>query len=325
MRNVVFLLVALLWATIAVDSAGAQSALAVLGKDYTFPNKLEGLPTKLSDFPDLQIHRFETTDGVKPAYWEAGRGKPLIFVPGWSANGAEYSNVMYLLREHYHVYVLDPRNQGLSQKVNYGNRVYRYSMDLHEFIDHIGAKSAYYRGWSMGASILWGYIHLFGTRGIEKAVFIDEPPSIISRSGMTPQERLNAGVIADNPQEVLSAMSASTGYSLMERFNAMDSPYFANPEQFAGTLVPTDPVAITRIQFDHMSIDWRDVLTRKINVPTAIFTGDYSANLPSQRWMHAVIPNSTLFVYSKAEQGDHFLAFKNPVKFVNDLQQFLDR
>ncbi len=29
--------------------------------------------------------------------------------------------------------------------------------------------------------------------------------------------------------------------------------------------------------------------------------------------------------YSKAEHGDHFLMFKNPVKFTKDLQAFLDR
>jgi len=133
----------------------AEPALSVLGKDYVFPHKIEGLPAKLSDFKDLQINFFQTNDGVKLAYWEAGKGKPLIFIPGWSANGAEYINVMYLLREHYHVYVLDPRNQGLSQKVDFGMRIPRYSMDLKEFRDHIGVKSAFYCGWSMGASVLW--------------------------------------------------------------------------------------------------------------------------------------------------------------------------
>jgi len=82
-------------------NALAAPALEVLGKDYTFPNKLNGLPAKLSDFKNLQINSFQTSDGVKLAYWEAGKGKPLIFIPGWSANGAEYINVMYLLSQHY--------------------------------------------------------------------------------------------------------------------------------------------------------------------------------------------------------------------------------
>jgi hypothetical protein len=68
--------------------AFAAPAIDVLGKDFQFPNVVEGLPARLSDFKDLQINSFETTDGVTLSYWEAGQGKPLVFVPGWSANGA---------------------------------------------------------------------------------------------------------------------------------------------------------------------------------------------------------------------------------------------
>ena len=80
--------------------AFAAPAIDVLGKDYVFPNKIEGLPAKLSDFGGLQINSFQTSDGVKLSYWEAGSGRPLIFIPGWSANGAEYINVMYLLAKN---------------------------------------------------------------------------------------------------------------------------------------------------------------------------------------------------------------------------------
>ena len=309
---------------LAAGQLAAAPAISVLGRDFTFPNKIDGLPQKLSDFKDLQINFFQTSDGVKLAYWEAGSGKPLIFVPAWSASGANYINVLYLLSKHYHVYVLDERNQGLSEKVDFGNRIYRYSMDLREFNEHIGVKSAYYCGWSMGVSILYGYIDLFGTEGIEKLVLIDEPPSILSRPGMTPDDRLQSGAIADSVQDVGVVMSAHTGTSLMERYNAMDSLAYANSEAFARAMVPVDMAAVNRIMYDHASIDWRDVIRTKINVQTAIFTGEYSANVPSQRWMKSVIPHSTLYNYSKAEQGDHFLAFKNPFKFANDLQSFLE-
>lgn len=108
------------------------------------------------------------------------------------------------------------------------------------------------------------------------------------------------------------------------RFAAMDSPYFQNSESFARLFVKNDPKYMIGIMYNHASNDWQDVIRTKINVPTAIFTGDFSANVPSQRWMHSVIPGSVLYVYSKAEQGDHFLAFKNPVKFTKDLQSFLN-
>jgi non-heme chloroperoxidase len=83
--------------------ASAEPALQVLGRDFTFPNRIEGMPARLSDFTGLEINSFTTNDGVRLSYWEAGRGRPLIFVPGWSANGAEYINVMYLLSRHYRV------------------------------------------------------------------------------------------------------------------------------------------------------------------------------------------------------------------------------
>jgi non-heme chloroperoxidase len=37
------------------------------------------------------------------------------------------------------------------------------------------------------------------------------------------------------------------------------------------------------------------------------------------------MPNATLYAYSSAAQGAHFLMFENPVKFTDDLRSFLER
>lgn len=309
----------------------AAPAIEVLGKDYSFPNKLEGLPARLSDFKGLQINSFETSDGVRLSYWEAGKGKPLVFIPGWSANGAEYINVMYLLSKHYRVYVLDPRNQGLSQHVDYGTRITRFSADLKEFSEHLGLKSADYCGWSMGASVLWGYIDLFGTKGIRKAIFVDEPVSIYAHADWSEQERLEAGGMTSSVERMVATFTVGAPASqlivdmkVVERAMAKDSPYYVNSESFAGEFIKTDPAYTAKVLFDHATNDWRDVIRHKINVPTAIFSGEYSNNLPSQRWMASVIPNARLYTYTRTEQGDHFLMFKNPFKFADDLRDFLE-
>ncbi|SFB21150.1 Pimeloyl-ACP methyl ester carboxylesterase [Collimonas sp. OK607] len=310
----------------------AAPALTVLGKDFTFPNKIEGLPSKLSDFKDLQINHFTTSDGVKLAYWEAGKGKPLVFIPGWSANGAEFFNVMYLLSKHYHVYVLDPRNQGLSQHVEYGTRISRFATDLKELNDHLDFKKADYCGWSMGASVLWSYIDQYGTKSINKVAFIDEPPSIYSHADWTEKERLDAGAITSDAERMIDSFtSGKTPNSMivnsqaMKRAMLMDSPYFQNSESFAQAFVMNNIDDLKRVMFDHVTNDWRDVISKRIDVPTAIFTGVYSDSLQGQRWIHSVIPNSELHVYTEEEQGDHFLAFKNPVKFTAELDAFLKK
>lgn len=325
---------ALLALTLIVSSSGvlAAPAMQVLGKDFAFPNTLEGLPAKLSDFKGLQINSFETSDGVKLSYWEAGSGKPLVFIPGWSANGAEFINVMYLLSKNYHVYVLDPRNQGLSQQVDYGTRITRFSADLKEFSEHLGLKSADYCGWSMGASVLWGYIDLFGTKGVRKIVFVDEPVSIYSHADWSEQERLDAGGMTSSAERMVATFTSGAptnalvvDMKVVERAMAKDSPYYVNSEAFANEFVKTDPKFTAKVLFDHATNDWRDVIRHKIKVPTAIFSGEYSHNLPSQRWMASVIPDATLYAYTEAEQGDHFLMFKNPFKFAEDLRAFLER
>jgi pimeloyl-ACP methyl ester carboxylesterase len=310
----------------------AAPAITVLGKDFTFPNKIEGLPAKLSDFKDLQINHFTSSDGVKLAYWEAGQGKPLVFIPGWSANGAEYLNVMYLLSKKYHVYVLDPRNQGLSQHVDYGSRISRFAADLKELNDHLGLKKADYCGWSMGASVLWSYIDLYGIKGITKVVFIDEPPSIYSHADWTEKERQDAGAITSDAERMIDSFTSGKAPNKMivdsqafQRAKLMDSPFFQNSEGFAQAVVKNNIDDLKRVMFDHVTNDWRDVISKRVNVPTAIFTGVYSDSLSGQRWIHSVIPNSELHVYTAEEQGDHFLAFKNPFKFTSDLDAFLKK
>ena len=111
---------------------------------------------------------------------------------------------------------------------------------------------------------------------------------------------------------------------VLERVMAMDSPFYENSTSFANALVKTDPKYTAKVLFDHATNDWRDVIRHKIDVPTAIFSGENSNNLPSQRWMASVIPNARLYVYTRSEHGDHFLMFKNPVKFTEDLRGFLD-
>jgi pimeloyl-ACP methyl ester carboxylesterase len=332
MQSVILLALKAILAFTTVDVAIAAPAIQVLGRDFTFSHKIDGFPAKLSEFPDLEINTFITNDGVKLSYWEAGRGEPIIFVPGLMASGAEYFNIIYLLRNHYRVIVLDQRNQGLSQKVDYGTRIERYSMDLKELVDHLGIRQADYCGWSMGATVLWGYIDLFGTKNVRKLVFVDEPTAVVAHADWSAQERKNAGGFSTSPEPLIAAMAqvppahpSPDDPNLGSRFMLRESLYFANSEDFANSVIKTDPKYASQIAYDLVTNDWRDVIRHKIDKPTAIFTGEWTPALASQQWEASVIPGAALYTYSKAEQGDHFLMFKNPVKFTKDLQAFLDR
>ncbi|MHC8285658.1 alpha/beta fold hydrolase [Pseudomonas sp. XS1P51] len=308
-----------------------QSLPTLLGEDFYFPHEIIGQAFRVSDFDELKLSSFVTSDHVNLGYWEAGAGHPLIFIPGWSANGAMYFHLMHILSKHYHVYVLDVRNQGISERAAFGNRISRYAMDVKEFAEHLNLSEADYCGWSMGASVMWAYIDLFGTQGIRTLSIIDQAPSIYCHADWTEQQRVEAGAFTTSPERMIASYVNMTptnrlisGSRVVERAMALDSPYFHNAVSLAQAVVKDDMAFTGLVLFDHATNDWRDVIQFKIDVPTAIFTGEYSDWLESQRWMDSVINDSVLYVYSKAEQGDHFLAFKNPEKFTADLRSFLD-
>ncbi|MDT8332873.1 alpha/beta hydrolase [Roseomonas gilardii] len=322
---------------IATSDAGRpapqpRNAVEVLGRDFVFPNAIADMPARLSDIEGLRIGFFTTNDGVRLAWWEAGSGPPLVFVPGWSANGAEFVYLLHLLSRERRVIVLDQRNQGLSDKVDHGCRIARLSMDLREFAERLGLRSTDYCGWSMGASVIWSMIDLFGCQGIRKVAFVDEPISIVAHEGWSEREKRDAGSIAAGPDAVVAMMGAplphnppSDAQALPARFMLRASPFFANAEALAEAVVRNDAARMILVMYNHAAGDWRDVLLHKIRVPVAFFTGDWSANVPSQRWAHAAIPGSRLFVYGKEDEGDHFLMLKNPLKFCADLAAFLDQ
>lgn len=323
------LISALVSLPLLVTPALAEPAMEVLGTDYTFPNQIADMLGKLSDFAGLQINGFTTNDGIRLNYWEAGSGDPVVFVPAWGANGAELINVIWLLSQSHHVYVLDPRNQGLSEKTLKGARIARHSMDLNEFLDHIGVEKTVLAGWSMGVSVIWGYIDLFGTERISKAVFVDQPVSIYTHDDWSEEERLNAGGMTTSVERMIAAYQGAptnqqvVDMKVVQRSLMMDSPYAQNSAGFAHAVIDTDPAYTFRVLFDHAANDWRDVIEQKLDIPVAVFSGEESNNLPSQAWIAETAPHGRLFSYTSAEEGDHFLMLKNPRKFVADLRGFL--
>jgi non-heme chloroperoxidase len=307
-----------------------QSALELLG-DFTFPHHIDGLPARLSDVAGLKIGRFTTGDGVSLAWWEAGQGTPLVFVPSWGSNGADLINVIHLMARTRRILVLDPRNQGLSDRVLFGGRIARFAQDLAEFLDHVGLARADLAGWSMGAAMIWAYVDLYGTGRIDKLAFIDEPVSIYTHADWSEQRRLEAGGMTTSPERMLAAFAAGapTNAQVVDMKVAMrsmmrDALPFQNSLAFAAAAITGSPANLGLVLFDHIMNDWRDVLEHKIDRPTAIFSGEESNNLPSQRWMAGVIPGARLYAYTAAEEGDHFHPVKDPRRFCADLGAFLN-
>ena len=63
----------------------------------------------------------KTSDGIRIHYVEAGKGDPIVFIPGWRMPAWIWQKQIDGLSNKYRVIAVDPRSQGESDKPNYGH------------------------------------------------------------------------------------------------------------------------------------------------------------------------------------------------------------
>lgn len=116
---------------------------------------------------------FETSDGTRLHYIEAGSGAPLLFVPGWSMPGTVWRHQVDGLGDHFRTVVLDPRGQGESERTERNQFRERRAQDVRELVVHLGLRDLTLVGWSMAVGEVLTYIDQYGTDGVRAMVLVD--------------------------------------------------------------------------------------------------------------------------------------------------------
>jgi non-heme chloroperoxidase len=116
---------------------------------------------------------FKTSDGIRIHYLEAGAGRPIIFIPGWTTPAWIWQPQIDEFSKRYHIIAVDPRSQGESDKPPYGHLPERRARDYKELVDHLGLKQSVLVGWSLACGELMKYSEQFGTGNIAGLVLID--------------------------------------------------------------------------------------------------------------------------------------------------------
>src|SRR5580704_4208691 len=115
----------------------------------------------------------KTSDGIRIHYLEAGSGRPIVFIPGWTMPAWIWQNQIDEFSKHYHVIAVDPRSQGESDQPSYGHLPETRSRDYKELVDQLGLKRPVLVGWSMACGELIKYVEQFGTDNIGGLVLVD--------------------------------------------------------------------------------------------------------------------------------------------------------
>lgn len=298
----------------------------------------------MSDFTE---NYFETADHVKLRYLHKGEGMPFILVHGYGDDADMWLLNAPAFAEHFSVYCLDQRGHSYS-RADHGARISRLAADLHEFIEFLGAPKVNILGHSMGCSVIWSYIDLFGQDKINKVIFDDEPVMLVSNPTFTREEVMVTGsnpmdfwylsnTIRDYGAQWYTEDSAFAkafpacfhrgvlGYSVEEMKQIPDN-YL---ELFSQR--PPQPDCMSN-QFmadllkDHLMLDWRDLMPL-IKVPTLFISGEVSHATTKEmcEWLLETIPTCELVTFTAEEYGNHDLAQNAYKKFNRVVLEFLQK
>jgi non-heme chloroperoxidase len=276
----------------------------------------------------IEKRSVQTSDGVRLNCLEAGRGRPLVMVPGWSQTAAQFRRQIDGLADRYRVIAIDMRGHGDSAKPEHGYRIQRLAKDLWDVLRALDLQDVTLLGHSMGCSVLWCYADLFGTERIGRFVFCDEPPMLTSNPAWSAQELEDAGAIF-SPEAVTQTMNALAGPDGVATTSGFVSGMVTKampPETLAWMIeenlkLPRRHAAT--LLYNHCHQDWRDVMAR-IDVPT-LFVGGRVSLVPwkSVAWAASQVKGSRLEIFEESEGGQHFMFEENPAKFNRIVADFI--
>lgn len=264
-----------------------------------------------------------TNDGAEIFYEDRGQGRPLIMIPGWTCTHNFFKKNIETLSESCRVIGVDPRAHGDSEKTSKGHRISRYAKDIRDLIEALDLEQVTLLGWSMGASIAWSYIDLFGNDRLAGHVCVDQSPRQYysetwrwGQPGCYDAEALAILTVRLEYDPKGSARSLVRGC-----FGDTVSPSSDEVEYLAGEIDKCPPPIRAEIMTDHTHLDWRDLLPH-IELPTLVCVGRESKVFPWQgsAYVGEQIPGAETIFF---EQSGHMPFYEEPEKFNRTVGDFV--
>ncbi|GAA1917766.1 alpha/beta hydrolase [Microbacterium aoyamense] len=270
-----------------------------------------------------------TNDGVILEYTDSGGpGIPLVMIHGWGQTQEMFRHQLEGLSDSRRVVTYDQRGHGRSDKPRFGYRIARLAQDFANLISHLDVDTVDVLGWSMGVSVTWSYIDLYGTGSIRNFIAVDQPAAVAAVPWMSHQEQEESGAIfgVEGLLELGAQLNGPNGVAVTEGF--VRSMFSGEPRDEVWSLVAREirtvpAYAGVPLLFDHATQDWRDVLPR-VDVPTLVIGCEGSHVAPaSQSFIAESIPGARTFIFSSDVANSHFPFLENPEAFNRVVEGFL--
>lgn len=278
---------------------------------------------------NIRIDSVNVDKNMRLNYLEAGSGRTLVLIPGWSQTAEQFRFQIEGLSDRYRVIAFDMRGHGDSDKPDHGYRIQRLAQDLHEALAALDLRDVAILGHSMGCSVLWCYFDLFGAERITRYVFCDQASFLTTDPTWAAEQTANYGSIF-TPETVsgtANALRGPEGATATEGFLRSMVTEGIEVEQFSWILKMNLKMRrqhAAALLYNHCHQDWRDVLPR-IDKPS-LFIGGKASLVPTSciAWNASQVPGAKLEIFEVNEKGSHFMFIENPDRFNALVAEFME-
>ena len=266
----------------------------------------------------------ENSCNIDIYYEDHGTGKPVVLIHGWPLSGASWEKqVPVLLASGRRVISYDRRGFGNSSKPTSGYDYDTFAEDLNKIILTLDLHNVMLVGFSMGGGEIARYLGKYGSKRVERVVFLSSVPPFLLKKPDNP-----SGVDKSVFDGIMKAISVDRLAFLSKFFSD-----FYNVDILEGKRVSKQVVqfswnvaagASPKGTFDCVSAwltDFRKDLAR-IDVPTLIIQGDADRILPidaTGRRLHEAIKGSR---YVEIKDGPHGIIWTHSEEVNRELLAF---
>jgi pimeloyl-ACP methyl ester carboxylesterase len=266
----------------------------------------------------------ENSCNISIYYEDYGTGKPVVLIHGWPLSGASWEKqVPVLLASGRRVISYDRRGFGNSSKPTSGYDYDTFAEDLNKIILTLDLHNVMLVGFSMGGGEIARYLGKYGSKRVERVVFLSSVPPFLLKTPDNP-----SGVDKSVFDGIMKAISVDRLAFLSKFFSD-----FYNVDILEGKRVSQQVVqfswnvaagASPKGTFDCVSAwltDFRKDLAR-IDVPTLIIQGDADRILPidaTGRRLHEAIKGSR---YVEIKDGPHGIIWTHSEEVNRELLAF---
>jgi len=267
----------------------------------------------------------ENSGNIELYYEDHGSGKPIVLIHGWPLSGRSWEKqTSFLLNAGYRVILYDRRGFGDSSYPTTGYDYDTFAHDLHRLITKLDLHEATLVGFSMGTGEVARYLGSYGSKQVEKAVFISSIPPFLSKAndnpnGMDPSvfdEIMNA-ISEDRLAYLTKFLSNFYNFDLLKG-NRVSAEVVQESWNIAADASPKG----TRDCVATWGTDFRKDLSR-IDIPTLIIHGTADRILPfalTGPRLHEALPNSRFLA---VDDGPHGLIWTHAEVVNRELLDFL--